>query len=215
MIFEQTERERGAGLVTRARNVGLAIALALSAGGCTRFENAMAAVPVFSYLRNSPSIDPYEMPRDPPPGALAYLSPAGDSPVGIVATEAGLTAFGATAKNPLSPTDTAALNHGKVMFDRYCFVCHGLEGKGDGPILNKQGEQGKFPYAPNLTLPVTAGRTDGYLYGIIDVGRGLMPPYGPRMNDKERWAIVLHLRELQRAAGAVPAAPAPAQAPGR
>jgi mono/diheme cytochrome c family protein len=144
---------------------------------------------------------------------VAYLTPAGDVPIGIVATEAGLTAFGATARNPLSPTDTAALNRGKVMFDRHCFVCHGPEGKGDGPILNKQGETGKFPYAPNLTLPVTVGRTDGYLYGIIDVGRGLMPPYGPRMNDKERWAIVLHLRQLQRAAGAVPAAPAPA--PGR
>jgi mono/diheme cytochrome c family protein len=175
----------------------------------------MASVPVFSYLRNAPSIDPYEMPRNPPAGAVAYLSPAGDSPIGIVATDAGLTTFGATATNPLSATDTAALKHGQLMFERHCFVCHGPEGKGDGPILNKQGETGKFPYAPNLTLPMTAERSDGYLYGIIDVGRGLMPPYGPRMNHTERWAIVLYLRQLQRAAGAVPAAPAPAAAPGR
>jgi mono/diheme cytochrome c family protein len=194
----------------------LVLVVVLGLTGCTRFENVMASIPVFSFLRNAPSLDPYEAPRPAPPGSVPFLSPAGEVPIGLVSTEQSLVAFGATARNPLMANDTAALNRGKVMFDRHCMVCHGTEGKGDGPILNKPGVTGKFPFAPNLTLPFTVARSDGYVYGIIAVGRGLMPPYGPRMTHLERWATVLYVRQLQRAAGAAPAAaPAPPPAPGR
>jgi mono/diheme cytochrome c family protein len=182
----------------------------------------MASIPVFSFLRNSPAIDPYEAPRPAPPNSVPFSSPAGDVPLPISNSEAGLTAFGATARNPVSASDTMAMKLGQVMYDRHCYVCHGPQGHGDGPIINKPGEQGKFPFALNLTLPLTVGRTDGYLYGVIDVGRGLMPPYGPRMTNLERWATVNYVRQLQRASGASvpapqtpsPAPPRPANAPG-
>jgi mono/diheme cytochrome c family protein len=192
--------------------------VAISSAGCTKFENAMAAIPVFSMLRNSPFFDPYEAPRPAPPFSVPYSSPQGDVPGTILNSEAGLTAFGAATPNPLQPNDTLALRLGQVMFDRHCMVCHGAQGRGDGPILNKPGSPpGKFPFAPNLTLPISVARTDGYLYGIIAAGRGLMPAYGPRMKHVERWATVNYIRQLQRSAGAAPAAaPAPAQpAPGR
>ncbi|HSL69316.1 MAG TPA: cytochrome c [Longimicrobiales bacterium] len=174
----------------------------------------MASVPVLSFLRNAPFFDPYEAPRAAPPNSVPFSSPAGDVHVGIPNTEQGLTAFGATVTNPLPAGDTVVLRVGKLMYDRHCFVCHGVTGKGDGPIVNKPGVTGKFPLAPNLTLPLTVGRTDGFLYGIISAGRGLMPPYGPRMTHIERWATVSYLRELQRQSGAIPAqsppgAPAP------
>ena len=205
--------------MTSKKKIGLGLVLVLGLGftsACTRFENAMASIPVFSFLRNSPALDPYEAPRGAPPGSVAYLSPAGDAPFGLTPNEQVLTAFGESARNPFAANDTAALNRGKVMFERHCMVCHGTEGKGDGPILNKPGVTGKFPFAPNLTLPTTVARTDGYLYGIIAAGRGLMPPYGPRMTHIERWTTVVYLRELQRQAGAAPAAaPAPTPAQGR
>jgi mono/diheme cytochrome c family protein len=65
---------------------------------------------------------------------------------------------------------------------------------------------------PNLTLPVTVARSDGYIYAIIRAGRGLMPAYGPRMSHLERWATVNYLRQLQRSAGAQPQAATPAPA---
>ncbi len=43
------------------------------------------------------------------------------------------------------------------------------------------------------------GYTDGYLFGIISAGRGLMPNYR-RLPQPERWHIVNYIRELQRAA---------------
>ena len=114
--------------------------------------------------------------------------------------------------NPLAANDTLALRAGEVMFQRHCAVCHNADGKGNGPIVG----QGKFPMAPDLTLPVTVGRNDGYIYGVIRAGRGLMPSYGPRMTHLERWATVNYVRQLQRAAGGQPQAtpaPAPATAP--
>src|SRR5690606_2344696 len=126
-----------------------------------------ARVPALAFLRSAPSFDPYEAPRPAPPNSVPFASPAGAAEAPLAATEQALTAFGATARNPVAADDTAALQRGKVMFDRFCMVCHGPAGLGDGPILNKSGETGKFPFAPNLMVPPASERSDGYLYGII------------------------------------------------
>ena len=200
----------GAVMRGHLRAVLPAATFAILLSGCTQFENAMASIPVFSFLRDAPFFDPYEAPRPAPPNSVPFLSPAGESPGPIVSTaivtDAGLTSFGARVQNPLAASDTAALNRGKIMFDRHCMVCHGTQGSGGGPIVGP----GKFPpLVPNLMLPQTVNRSDGYLYGIIAAGRGLMPAYGPRMNHLERWATVNYLRQLQRAGGAAVPAAAP------
>lgn len=181
----------------------LALALAPALSGCTRIEDAMASIPVFSFMRNAPSFDPYEAPRPAPYGSVPYNTPAGESLGPMESTEAGLNEFAARIRNPLAPGDTLALRAGQVMFDRHCSVCHGPQGKGDGPILGP----GKFPFATDLTSNVTRARADGYIYAMIRAGRGLMPAYGPRMNHLERWATVMYVRKLQGQTGAT-AAPA-------
>jgi mono/diheme cytochrome c family protein len=153
----------------------------------------MASVPIFSYLRNAPSLDPYEAPRPAPYGSVPFNTPAGESLGPVEATEAGLYAFAATLKNPLPANDSLGMRAGKVMFERQCAVCHGTEGKGNGPIIGP----GKFPMAPDLTASTTVGRSDGYIYAIIRTGRGLMPSYGPKVNHMERWAVVNYVRHLQ------------------
>lgn len=153
----------------------------------------MASIPVFSFMRNAPSFDPYEAPRPAPYGSVPYDTPAGESLGPLEATEAGLNEFAARIANPLAAGDTLALRAGKVMFERNCAVCHGDLGRGDGPLIGP----GKFPLAPDLTLPATVQRTDGYIYAVIRAGRGLMPAYGPRMNHLERWATVMYVRQLQ------------------
>ncbi len=192
----------------KLRFVAVALALSLIGAGCTRFEDAMASIPVFSFLRNAPFFDPYEAPRPAPFGSVPFNTPAGESLGPLEATDAALTEFGARVSNPLAANDTAALRMGDVMYQRHCAVCHNADGKGNGPIVGP----GKFPLAPNLTLGTTIGRSDGYIYGIIRAGRGLMPAYGPRMTHRERWATVNYVRQLQRVSGAQPAA-APATAP--
>ena len=198
--------------MTSERKTGLGVVLVLvlaTSAGCTKFENAMASIPVFSMMRNSPFFDPYEAPRPAPYGSVPFNTPAGESLGPMEATEAGLNEFAARITNPLAANDTLALRAGQVMFERHCAVCHNVDGRGNGPIVG----QGKFPMGPNLTLPTTVGRSDGYIYGIIRAGRGLMPAYGPRMSHLERWATVNYVRQLQRASGAQPQAVTPATAP--
>ena len=48
----------------------------------------------------------------------------------------------------------------------------------------------------NLTTDVTRGRADGYIFGMIRNGRGLMPPYN-RIEEMDRWDVVNYLRGLQ------------------
>jgi mono/diheme cytochrome c family protein len=64
---------------------------------------------------------------------------------------------------------------------------------------------------PSLVAPPATERADGYVYGVIRAGRGLMPSYGARMSHDERWAVVTYVNSLQNAAGVVqPAAAQPA-----
>jgi hypothetical protein len=61
---------------------------------------------------------------------------------------------------------------------------------GDGPAT-KYGMPGI-----NLTSDITKARSDGYIFGMIRNGRGLMPPYN-RIEEPDRWDIVNYLRALQ------------------
>ncbi len=187
-------------------------ALALAGTGCTALDSGLATIPFLSFMQKSPAPPPYGMPRPAPPGSIPYESPAGQVFPGLQPNEPSLQAFAASHLNPVPMSDAVALKAGQALFDRYCYVCHGPAAKGDGPILNNPAskdptqQMGKFPYAPNLTLPITVGRADGYIFGLITVGRGLMPEYGSKIPAPERWYVINYLRTLQRAAGAAPAA---------
>jgi mono/diheme cytochrome c family protein len=199
----------------RVRTVA-ACALLLVPSACTQIDNALAAVPVFAFMRVSPALGPHENPRPAPPGAVPFESMLGDVLPPMEGTPAALTAFGASPEgvNPLAHGDAAALEIGRVMYDRHCAVCHGVGGRGDGPVIGP----GRFPLAPSLVEGPALALNDGYMYAIIRAGRGLMPAYGSRISHLERWTIVNYMRSLQAGAGGalVPATPAdPAQgAPG-
>lgn len=187
---------------SEAKSLVVLVAL-LGVAGCTRLEYALGQIPFLAYLREAPSFDPYEAPRPAPLGAVPFESPLGDSPPMIQATEPALTAFGAGphGRNPFE-VDSAFLALGQVMYDRHCMVCHGTAGMGDGPIVQRDPAEAKYALpVRNLTDATAAGRTDGYIYGVIRVGRGLMPAYGARTTHRERWAIVEYVRQLQTAAG--------------
>jgi mono/diheme cytochrome c family protein len=193
----------------RLRNVA-ACTLLLVPSACTQIDNALAAVPVFAFLRVSPAFGPHENPRPAPPGSVPFESMLGDVLPPMEGTEAAIRAFEASPAgvNPLAQDDAAALEIGRVMYERHCAVCHGATGRGDGPVIGP----GKFPLAPSLVEGPALAQSDGYKYGIIRAGRGLMPAYGSRISHLERWSIVNYIRALQGGAAApqVPATPADA-----
>ncbi len=95
----------------------------------------------------------------------------------------------AGTRNP-TPVSDSSLANGRKYFQINCSVCHGDRAMGDGPAT-KFGMPGI-----NLTTDMTKGRTDGYIFGMIRNGRGLMPPYN-RIEELDRWDVVNYLRALQ------------------
>jgi mono/diheme cytochrome c family protein len=161
--------------------------------GCTEIEYAMGKVPWLAYMRESVAYDPYEGgPRPAPEGSVPARSPNGERPAHFAQTQ--LDSAGATLRNPY-PVNAALLARGELQYQRQCSVCHGPAGAGNGPVVGPN----KFPYAPAVNSAPTQGRSDGYIYGVIRVGRGLMPPYGERMSEADMWATVAYLRRLQGA----------------
>jgi mono/diheme cytochrome c family protein len=170
--------------------------------GCTPIESALYAVPIFSFLHEAPSFDPYEHPLPPPPGSVPYISPNGEMLAPLEASEAAFAEFEASpqGQNPLSADDPAALALGQVMYERHCSVCHGTRGAADGPLVGPR----KFVegFVPRLDSGTALGRSDGYIYAVVRAGRGRMPAYGARMSHVERWSVVTYVNSLQGAAGA-------------
>jgi mono/diheme cytochrome c family protein len=111
----------------------------------------------------------------------------------------------AALRNPTAASDSSLAN-GRKYFQINCAVCHGDRAMGDGPAT-RFGMPGI-----NLTTDMTKARTDGYIFGMIRNGRGLMPPYN-RIEEMDRWDVVNYVRALQGVGGRTVAV-GPLAAPG-
>jgi mono/diheme cytochrome c family protein len=188
----------------------LAAALLLAASACTPLDDAMAAV-FGRHMRDQSSFDPYENTLLPPEGAVPFSS--GNFPVApgelnighpeptdyVVPdfTQADLIPPGSDVvrllENPV-PADSASLARGQVLFERYCLVCHGPAGVGAGAPIR---ERWPALQVYDLAGPTVQAYTDGYIYGMMRVGRGLMPRYGHQISHFDRWNVVNYVRRLQ------------------
>lgn len=104
----------------------------------------------------------------------------------------GKPAEAAALVNPVMPT-REVYERGKKKFLTYCSPCHGNFGAGDSRL------RGQFPNPPTLISDKLRSASDGTIFHIITDGQNVMPPYGTRISREDRWAIVHHVRALQRA----------------
>jgi len=92
----------------------------------------------------------------------------------------GLLLFGlvAACSSPASPS-------GDILYRRYCASCHGMTGKGDGPVAASL----RRPPSDLTTLTQRrGGRFDeGYVIAVVD-GQQHVAEHGPR--DMPVWGIV-------------------------
>ena len=96
-------------------------------------------------------------------------------------------------ENPLAG-DEDALARGAELFNRNCAVCHGSQGIGaEAWILEKWPALAAY----NLAGETVQAYPDTYIYGMIRVGRGMMPQYGHQIPHFDRWSIVNYVRQLQ------------------
>lgn len=169
--------------------LALPLALVVLAAGC---DNLVKVIPYFATMTKQPSIETYEQqPVQPPAGAV---------PVNGTRTFPLLVADTAL-HNPLTGTP-AEVARGKQIFQSFCLPCHGADGTGSGPVVNKNGQNPRrIPFIPavNLATGPATTRSDGYIWGMIANGRGLMPSYD-RIAPADRWYVVEYVRHLQQVA---------------
>ncbi len=189
------------------RPLGYALALlTIAAAGCHPMDDALATLFGRS-MRDQPYVAPYEDPRPPAEGSVPFA--AGNYPAQMGEVNVGQArgtedmpphftqmdvaqqaAVVTEIANPVSPT-AESLGRGEELFNRSCAPCHGEDGAGAGPVTGAG-----YPPFP-VTGPRAEAFTDGFIYGIIRVGRGLMPAYGHQLTHFDRWHVVNYLRQLQ------------------
>jgi mono/diheme cytochrome c family protein len=104
--------------------------------------------------------------------------------------------------------DEALLARGRERYEIYCQPCHDARGDGRGILF----QRGNVPTATFHQEKIQK-YADGQIFDVITNGVGLMPGYRWPIVPADRWAIVAHVRELQRERLArAAAAPASAEA---
>ena len=185
------------------------VAAVAAAGACVPLDDIMGDVFGRS-MRDQRSFDPYENTLLPPEGSVPFA--AGNYAAGPYQVNVGQPEGSAdvpppftqddmqdrpevvdTLANPVAPTHES-LARGEQLYERVCIVCHGPDGAGTtGYIFEVHPAMAAHP----LNGETAMGRTDGYIYGMIRVGRVMMPAYGHQIGHYDRWHLVNYVRQLQ------------------
>jgi mono/diheme cytochrome c family protein len=174
------------------RKISLAVALMLAP--------AMAqAWPWSQDMANQVSTKPQESVDPANPGMVSF--PKRSVPAPGTTTIVKDSAAADKLKNPI-PADEKSVAMGGKLFEIYCVVCHGKEGKGDGLVGAKLALK---PY--DLSADMTKARSDGFIWGYLTFGGAVMPTYGNDLSPTERWHVVNYVRKVvQKADASAPVA---------
>lgn len=135
-----------------------------------------------SFMEDQPVIDYQEGPR---------LLPA-EGAIPITGLE--LPPDGSLPANPVAASPSS-LARGEFLFKAHCAVCHGEDGKGDGPVAAYF--QPPASEVADLTEPRIVKHEDSLMYSIITKGFQGMPSLAENLTPRERWDVINYLRQLQ------------------
>jgi mono/diheme cytochrome c family protein len=171
------KRTRGASAIA----TGL---LALAAAGCHR---DMRDQPRYDLFEASDFFADGQAARPRVEGTIARGELAADDPFAT-----GREGGGFVQDIPVE-LNAALLKRGQQRFDIYCAVCHAPTGSGNGMIVQRG-----FRHPPSLHDPRLRAAPVGHFFDVITHGFGAMPSYRAQIPPADRWAIIAHLRVLQR-----------------
>lgn len=99
-----------------------------------------------------------------------------------------------SAKEISNPVESnkSSIKKGAAIFKTRCTVCHGNEGKGDGP-----GGKALNPKPANFSTDKVQSQTDGEIFWKITNGKGAMIKWEPILSEEERWQLVNFVRTLK------------------
>jgi copper transport protein len=132
--------------------------------------------------------------------------PAATVALGCVAAAAGLVIATLEALNPSGgdavipnpvPATAASIARGQELYQQSCVTCHGVEGRGDGPLARSLN-----PRPADLRVHV-AQHTEGQLWLWVTEGVAgtSMPAFRDTLSDEDRWNLINYLRSQFGAPG--------------
>lgn len=96
-------------------------------------------------------------------------------------------------KNPVAEKKvSASAKKGAKLFKKFCIVCHGETGEGNGP-----GSKSLNPKPANLTSELVQNQVDGEIFWKISNGRNAMIKWGPIIPEEDRWDLTNYIRTLK------------------
>ena len=160
--------------------IKLGLFLTTALGVMMLFSYDIVKVEWMSFMESQPSFRSMEHPLPVPVNSIpvegaAYI-PGTGSP-----------------SNPIQ-ADAVSIARGKELFNINCSMCHGTEGKGNGPISNFIVNK-----PANLTGVKVVNFVDGEIFLTISNGvKGKMPALNENLTVRERWDVVNFIRWLQQ-----------------
>lgn len=104
----------------------------------------------------------------------------------------GMTEDGMLIESIPAEITLELLERGRERYDIFCSPCHGLDGYGQGMIVQRG-----FPAPQSFHIDRLRQAPDGHFYNVIRNGFGRMFPYDYRVPPDDRWAITAYIRVLQ------------------
>jgi len=93
---------------------------------------------------------------------------------------------------PVESQVDSAVVRGDTLFHNFCWTCHGMAMKGDGPVA------AQFMPPPDLLAEATRNRSDGFIFMYMRHGGVVMPSYGNAVSAHDAWDIVHYIRHMQK-----------------
>ena len=101
---------------------------------------------------------------------------------------------GRELQNPYG-SEPEVLARGAEIYGRFCTVCHGGDGQGQGPVVLR----GMLP-PPSFLGAHALEIEDGEMFHILTLGQGNMASYAAQVSPDDRWKVIRHVRSLQEPA---------------
>jgi mono/diheme cytochrome c family protein len=175
----------------------IAAACLVTGGGLYAAEKMIPIVPPMLHMHNQPKLNAFRSSTFFADGrgmrpAVAGTVARGHLPPAFATPEEA----GAMLTNPVPLTQKIA-ERGRKVFVDHCAVCHGAVGDGVTLLSHAYGAK-----PGNLLSSEMRARPDGYIYGVLMLGKNAMSSYAPDLDESDRWAAVHYVRVLQRAQNA-------------
>ena len=120
------------------------------------------------------------------------------APTAAVPIQGPVLISGQPATEPL-PGTAASRERGANLFRNHCYLCHGNEGHGNGPLAGYYS-----PPPADLAGPVVAGLPPSEVFRVIRLGRGVMPSLAESLTAGETWDLVTLVKSLTQSPARTP-----------